>query len=135
MKPFILSASLAALLLGACGDDTDSTNNADTGRGAAGSPALPSPTPTSTTSTLVVENHYSSVSITGLYLSPSARDSWGPNQLDGSPIAPGRTFTLRNIPCLRNYDLKVTASGGRQLPIVTGIYFGCGIEKVVSVGD
>ncbi len=41
----------------------------------------------------------SQLQIRGLYLAPGNPDNWGPDQLNGSTIAPGASFTLNNVAC------------------------------------
>ena len=41
----------------------------------------------------------SQLQIRGLYLAPGNPDNWGPDQLNGSTIAPGTSFTLNNVAC------------------------------------
>jgi hypothetical protein len=46
-----------------------------------------------------------------LYLSPSARRSWGRDQLGRKVIKPGDSYTLNRIPC-NLYDVKVVDQDG-----------------------
>jgi hypothetical protein len=43
-----------------------------------------------------------------LYLSPVDRKEWGPDQLDGSILKTGQTFTITDVSC-SGYEIKVVA--------------------------
>jgi hypothetical protein len=100
--------------------------------GAAGQPSFSAPV-TSTYATLVVENNYTNLVVTGVFLSLSTAGEWGSNQLDGSQIKPGRSFTIERIPCGDYYDLKVTGTAGAIIGAVYNVFFACGAEKVVTL--
>ena len=87
-------------------------------------PTDPPPPTGRTTTNLRVEN-YSSTSVWYLYVSPSTSGSWGSDQLGANIISPGETFTLRNIPCGRSYDVKAEGSGHVTLATNYGTYFSC----------
>lgn len=56
-----------------------------------------------------------------LYLSPIDRDAWGPDQLDGSVVRTGQTFTITDVSCPGN-EVKVVAEDNN----------GCFLYGVVS---
>ena len=53
----------------------------------------------------------SSYAFAQLFISPSARRNWGPDQLGRRVVRPGESFTLRGIPC-GLYDLKLVDEDG-----------------------
>ncbi|HKU44458.1 MAG TPA: hypothetical protein VJR89_40135 [Polyangiales bacterium] len=122
---------LSFTLLAACGADEGGGGPTwPGGPGAAGSAA----TVTQQRSSLIVENRFPSLTVTGIFLSPSYEEQWGSNQLHGRLLAPGQRFTVEQIPCDDYYDLKITGSSGTTVGIVKEIYFACGIDKVVTLG-
>lgn len=50
------------------------------------------------TSSIAVTNS-STLEIRHLYLSSTTQDNWGPDQLDGSTIAPNGAFTIGSVSC------------------------------------
>ena len=46
-----------------------------------------------------------------VYLSPVDNDNWGPEQLNGSVIAPGQSFNLEDVACTQS-QVKVVAEDG-----------------------
>ena len=62
-----------------------------------------------TNSINVVNN--SNRQIIHIYLSPPDSDSWGPEQLHGSVIAPGQSFNLDDLTCVQS-QVKVVAEDG-----------------------
>lgn len=100
---------------------TGAVSDADGGDTTATEPS----TSTSTVSNLAVVNQ-SSVSVWYLYVSPSSSSSWGVDQLGSNVVSPGETFYLRNIPCGRNYDIKLEGAGHTTLATRYGVYFACG---------
>ncbi|HEV7395853.1 MAG TPA: hypothetical protein VGN86_05020 [Pyrinomonadaceae bacterium] len=62
---------------------------------------------TASTSSIAVTNS-STLEIRHLYLSPTNQDNWGPDQLDGSTIAPNGSFTINNVSCDQG-SIKVIA--------------------------
>jgi hypothetical protein len=57
--------------------------------------------------TVAVTNN-SARDITHLYLSPVDRSEWGPDQMDGSALKTGQTFTITDVSCSGN-EIKVIA--------------------------
>lgn len=57
--------------------------------------------------TIAVTNN-SAREIRHLYLSPVDRDEWGPDQMDGSALKTGNTFTIADVSCSGN-EIKVIA--------------------------
>jgi hypothetical protein len=74
-----------------------------------------------TTSITIVNS--SSWEIRHVYLSPTDRDNWGPNQLGDSVIPPAGTFTLSDVAC-NQADIKV----------ITEDQNGCFLYQVVACG-
>jgi hypothetical protein len=58
-----------------------------------------------------------------VYLSPPDTDNWGPEQLHGSVIAPGQSFSLEDVACSQS-QVKVVAEDGD----------GCFLSAPVSCG-
>ena len=50
----------------------------------------------------------SSFEIRHLYLSPVDRNDWGPDQMDGTVLKTGETFTITDVSCNSN-EIKVVA--------------------------
>lgn len=50
------------------------------------------------TATVTITNN-SNLAIKHLYLSPVDSENWGPDQLDGSVISSGQSYTLNNSTC------------------------------------
>lgn len=69
-------------------------------------------------------NNKSDWDIHHLYLSPSDKATWGPDQLGERIIHSGESFTLKNIPC-GEYDIKVVDDDGDE----------CVIEEIVMCKD
>jgi hypothetical protein len=67
----------------------------------------------------VVNN--SNLEIRHLYLSPTDRDEWGPDQLGNSVIHTGETFTLNSVSCSQS-EIKLIAEDQN----------GCFISQVVA---
>jgi hypothetical protein len=119
----------ALLLLAACGEEgTGGSQPMNQVVNTAGSAPPP---PVVRTATLLVQNRYTNLTVTGVFLSPSYENLWGTNQLNGSLLPPGEDLTLRQIPCDDYYDLKITGSGGSTIGIETEIYFACGLQRTV----
>jgi len=72
----------------------------------------------------VVNN--STTSIWYLYVSPSGNSNWGYDQLGGSVIPSGRSFTLTGLSCPASYDLKIEGMGHAPLATHYGVGFTCG---------
>jgi hypothetical protein len=49
--------------------------------------------------------------IVHIYLSPADTDNWGPEQLNGSVIAPGQSFNVEDVACAQS-QVKVVAEDG-----------------------
>jgi hypothetical protein len=69
-------------------------------------------------------NNKSDWDIHHLYLSPSDKATWGPDQLGKRIIHSGESFTLKDIPC-GEYDIKVVDDDGDE----------CVIEEIVMCKD
>jgi len=69
-------------------------------------------------------NNKSDWDIHHLFLSPSDKDTWGPDQLGRRIIHSGESFTLKNIPC-GEYDIKVVDDDGDE----------CVVEEIVMCKD
>ena len=65
--------------------------------GVAGMTLLAAASTRATVSITIINN--SQLQIRGLYLAPGNPDNWGPDQLNGSTLAPGASFTLNNVAC------------------------------------
>lgn len=52
---------------------------------------------TATISVTIVNN--SALEIRHIFLSPADQDNWGPDQLDGTTISAGSSYTLSNVSC------------------------------------
>jgi hypothetical protein len=65
----------------------------------------------------------SSRQIVHIYLSPVETDNWGPEQLNGSVIAPGQSFNLEDVAC-SDSQVKVVAEDGE----------GCFLSAPVNCG-
>jgi hypothetical protein len=48
---------------------------------------------------VTITNNSTGEEIDRIFLSPTDRDKWGPDQLGGSTIAPGGSSTLSNVSC------------------------------------
>jgi hypothetical protein len=59
-----------------------------------------------------------------IYLSSSAEETWGEDQLEDDVLQKGQSLTLTNIPC-DSYDIKVVDEDGDE----------CVIEEVELCGD
>lgn len=70
----------------------------------------------------VVNN--SGLEIRHLYLSPTDRKDWSADQLGGSVIRPGESFTLDNVSCAQS-EIKLIAEDQN----------GCFLSQVVSCAD
>lgn len=64
----------------------------------------------------VTVHNESEWSIHHFFLSSSADDSWGPDQLGKQVIQSGGSFTLKNIPC-DEYDVKLVDEDGDECEI------------------
>jgi hypothetical protein len=71
---------------------------ASSGVGASSSPAV---------MTIAVTNN-SSYEIRHMYLSPVDRNQWGEDQMDGTPLRTGETFTITDVACSAA-EIKVVA--------------------------
>jgi len=71
------------------------------------SAAIPAGSSTQPIMALAVANN-SSREIYHLYLSPADRNEWGPDQMDGSVLKTGQTFTITDVSCSGN-EIKVIA--------------------------
>lgn len=105
--------------------DVGSTDGAGDGGGSGGGGGGSAGEASSSVSSLRVVNQ-SSLTVWYLYVSPSTSSSWGPDQLGSHVISPGGTFTVNDIPCGRNYDLKIEGAGHTTLATRYGVYFSCG---------
>lgn len=72
------------------------------------------------TTTITIANN-SSLEIRHVYLSPVNQDNWGPDQLDGTAINSGGSFTLNNISC-----------DGASIKVISEDQNGCFLYNVVS---
>jgi hypothetical protein len=59
-----------------------------------------------------------------VYLSPVDRDTWGPDQLNGSVISPGSSYTLSNVSC-----------EGSSIKVIAEDQNGCFLYQVVSCAE
>ncbi len=76
------------------------------------------------TGTLVITNS-SAKTITGVYVSPTTRNTWGVNQIS-SPIYYGNSRTIVNIP-VDTYDIKYTFSDGTSFVSPTTLVMTAGL--------
>ena len=60
----------------------------------------------------------SSYTIYSLYISPSASNDWGADQLGEQMIPPGGTFSIFGIPC-GTYDVRLTNPQGEVCDVPT----------------
>jgi hypothetical protein len=72
------------------------------------------------TATITITNS-SNWEIKHLYLSPTDADNWGPDQLNGSVISPGQTYTLNNAACT-----------GSSIKVISEDQNGCFLSNVVA---
>ena len=86
------------------------------------SPLLLSAQPSTSTSVNIVNN--SNRTIRNVYLSHVGVDDWGGNQLGGTSISPGQSFTLSNITCDQ-----------QQIKVIGEDQDGCFLSTVVACGD
>ena len=129
MRRFLCAGLMLLIATAAgCSNIQDGQGSAGGGDGGGEDTAGPSEGSGSTTSLRVVND--SSQTIWYLYVSPSSIGTWGPDQLGAHVVAPGASFTLRNMPCGRSYDLKAEGSGHRTLATHFSAYFTCGQTKV-----
>lgn len=70
---------------------------------------------------IAVANNSTTREIRHLYLSPIDRDAWGPDQLDGSVVRTGQTFTITDVSC-----------PGNEIKVVAEDHNGCFLYGVVS---
>jgi hypothetical protein len=77
---------------------------------------LPLPTSAEAQRAEFMINNKSDWDIHHLYLSPSDKSTWGPDQLGERIIHSGESFTLKNIPC-GEYDIKVVDDDGDECVI------------------
>ncbi|MGB7925743.1 MAG: hypothetical protein WCF57_21070, partial [Pyrinomonadaceae bacterium] len=56
-----------------------------------------------------------------LYLSPADSDNWGADQMNGSTLSSGGSFTISNVSC-----------SGSEIKVVSEDMDGCFISKVVA---
>jgi hypothetical protein len=120
------SALVLATLLAACGGDGPMMN--DGGGGFAGGSGRPV---VGATAAMRLYNRYTNVSIIGLYVSPTSRESWGPDLLS-EDIGPGGSIVVEGIPCQDSYDLRVELTIGPAL-MMRGLEFSCGGETVLKI--
>lgn len=73
----------------------------------------------------VVNN--STTTIWYLYVSPTGNGTWGTDQLGGSTISSGSSFTLNGIPCPAYYDLKVDDRTRTIGATRYNVQFNCGV--------
>jgi hypothetical protein len=73
--------------------------------------------------TIAVTNN-SSFEIRHMYLSPVDRDAWGEDQMDGSPLGTGQTFTITDVACT-----------GAELKVIAEDKDGCFFYGVVSCAE
>lgn len=71
--------------------------------------------------TTITITNSSSWEIKHVYLSATDQDNWGPDQLNGSVINPGETFTLNNVAC-----------NGSNLKVISEDQNGCFLSAVVA---
>lgn len=75
-------------------------------------PALPGQAVSAGSSTLpmmsIAVTNNSAREIIHLYLSPVENNAWGPDQMDGTALKTGQTFTITDITCSGN-EIKVIA--------------------------
>lgn len=107
---FVLAVSLSA-----CGSsDTDAASDAaapDTSAAASDTSAA-APAASGDVVPAFKFTNTGSLDICQLFLSPTDKNEWGPNQLpDGQKIAAGSAFTLTNIPA-GTYDAKAVGCDG-----------------------
>jgi hypothetical protein len=74
------------------------------------------------TATITITNS-SNWEIKHLYLSPVDDDNWGPDQLNGSVISAGQTYTLNNAAC-----------NGSSVKVITEDQNGCFLYNTVACG-
>ena len=60
--------------------------------------AMPGPTPAATSVDIAIVNN-ATWQIRGVYLSWTAQKNWGADQLNGNPLVPGASVTLRGVAC------------------------------------
>jgi hypothetical protein len=72
------------------------------------------------TATIAITNS-SNLEIKHLYLSPTDGDDWGPDQLNGSVIGTGQTYTLSNAAC-----------SGSSIKVISEDQNGCFLSHVVA---
>lgn len=66
----------------------------------------------------------SNLEIRHLYLSPPDRDQWGPDQLNGSVISSGTSYTLSNVTC-----------DGSSIKVIAEDQNGCFLYQVVTCAE
>lgn len=129
---FVFLLSIAMILsISACGG-TDSSGS-DDGAGATEAPAsTEAPTDATEAPAEATEapagdvvaafnfNNKGDKEICEMYLSPTAQDNWGTDQLKGQTITAGGTFTLTNIPA-GDYDVKAVFCGGAGEEVLPNI--------------
>jgi hypothetical protein len=74
--------------------------------------------------TTITITNSSNWEIKHVYLSPPDSDNWGPDQLGGSAINPGQTFTLNNAEC-----------NGSTVKVISEDQNGCFLYNVVACAD
>ena len=76
----------------------------------------------STTTSVVITNNATALEFRHLYLSSDATN-WGPDQLNGSVISAGSTYTLNNMSC-----------SGNSLRVIVEDQNGCFLYQTVACG-
>lgn len=71
--------------------------------------------------TAITITNSSSWEIKHVYLSATSQDNWGPDQLNGSSIAPGQSVTLSDVAC-----------DGNGVKVISEDQNGCFLSTVVS---
>src|ERR1700716_2372568 len=73
---------------------------------------------------ITITSNLTGLEINRVFLSPTDRDKWGPDQLKGSTIAPAGSATIENVAC-DAADLKVIAEDQN----------GCFFYQTVACGE
>jgi len=72
---------------------------------------------------VVITNNATSLEFRHLYLS-SSENNWGPDQLSGSVIGAGTTYTLNNIAC-----------EGATIKVIAEDQAGCFLYQIIACGE
>lgn len=76
-----------------------------------------------TATSVVITNNSTALEFRHLYLSSDA-NNWGPDQLNGSVISAGSTYTLNNMSC-----------GGNSTRVIVEDQNGCFLYQTVACGE